>query len=32
MKAKKAIAGSSRNNLEEYDDPPQGVRLETEIL
>ncbi len=32
MKAKKAIAGSPRKHLEEYDDPPQDVRLEKKIL
>jgi len=32
MKAKEAIVGTSRNNLEEYDDPPQDVRLVSKIL
>ena len=32
MSANQAKADSLRNHLEEYDDPPQDVRLENEIL
>ena len=32
MSANQAKATSLRNHLEEYNDPPQDVRLENEIL